>query len=182
MIGFEVSDKATAEDFRDVVLPAFERASKDGEFRAIIVIPEFKGMSAGGLWEDLKIGVEHLRGWKRIAVVTDIDWIIHVTRMFGWMTPGDVRTFRLNQRDDAIAWAAGSVGGVLDLGKLIEKTTKELGSDASDEAVTAKVVDFIESLDEVDKADVIDQIVKGTDSAELTQLRKALAKNEGTTN
>jgi hypothetical protein len=182
VIGFEVSDKATAEDFRDVVLPAFERASKDGEFRAVIVIPEFKGMSAGGLWEDLKIGVEHLRGWKRIAVVTDIDWIIHVTRMFGWMTPGDVRTFRLNQRDDAIAWAAGSVGGVLDLGKLIEKTTKELGPDASDEAVTAKVVEFIESLDDVDKADVIDQIVKGTDSAELTQLRKALGKNEGTTN
>jgi hypothetical protein len=64
-------------------------------------------MSEGALWEDLKIGVPHLRGWKRVAVVTDIGWITHVTQMFGWMTPGDVKTFPLDGRADAIDWAAG---------------------------------------------------------------------------
>ena len=47
VIGFEVTEKARAEDFRDVVLPAFERAANSGEFRAVIVIPEFKGMTPG---------------------------------------------------------------------------------------------------------------------------------------
>ena len=55
----------------------------------LIVIAEFDGMSGGALWQDLKVGIEHLRAWKRIALVTDIEWMRHLTAMFGWMTPGD---------------------------------------------------------------------------------------------
>jgi hypothetical protein len=106
VIGFEVTGKATAEDFRDIVLPAFERAAKNGKIRAVIVIPEFKGMTTGGLWQDLKLGVPHLRDWKRIAIVTDIEWIRHMTRMFDWMTPGDVQLFALDARDEAVSWVA----------------------------------------------------------------------------
>jgi hypothetical protein len=108
VIGFEVRGKVQAEDFRDVVLPAFETAAKAGEFRAVIVIPDFEGMSGGALWEDLKIGVSHLRGWKKVAVVTDIDWITHMTQMFGWMTPGDVKVFKLGEQAEAIRWAAAT--------------------------------------------------------------------------
>jgi hypothetical protein len=63
-------------------------------------------MSVGALWQDLKVGVEHLRDWKRIALVTDIEWLTHMTSLFGWMTPGEVRHFPLARRDEAIAWAA----------------------------------------------------------------------------
>ena len=31
------------------------------------------------------------RAWKRIAVVTDIEWVDHMITLFGWMTPGEVR-------------------------------------------------------------------------------------------
>ena len=67
VIGFEVTGKLQAEDYRDVVLPALERAAASGEVRFVIVIPEFGGMSGGALWQDLKVGIEHLRAWKRIA-------------------------------------------------------------------------------------------------------------------
>jgi hypothetical protein len=107
VIGFEVTGKVLAQDFLDVVLPAFERAAKAGEFRAVIVISQFNGMSSGALWEDLRLGVPHLRDWKRIAVVTDIDWIVHLTHLFGWMTPGEVRVFPLAERVQAIGWVAG---------------------------------------------------------------------------
>ena len=107
VIGFEASGKMRAEDYRDVVLPALERAAAAGEVRFVIVIPDFDGMSGGALWQDLKVGVEHFRAWKRIALVTDIDWMKHMTSLFGWMTPGEVRHFPLTQRDEAIAWAAG---------------------------------------------------------------------------
>jgi stage II sporulation SpoAA-like protein len=106
VIGFEAAGKLQAEDYRDVILPALERAAASGEVRFVVVIGEFKGMSGGALWQDLKVGVEHLRAWKRIALVTDIDWMAHVTSLFGWMTPGEVRHFPLAQRDEAIAWAA----------------------------------------------------------------------------
>ena len=106
VIGFEVAGEIRAEDYRDVVLPALERAAAGGEVRFVVVIGEFQGMSGGALWQDLKVGVEHLRAWKRIAVVTDIEWVGHMLTLFGWMTPGEVRHFPLAQRDEAIAWAA----------------------------------------------------------------------------
>ena len=107
VIGFEASGKLHAEDYRDVVLPAVEEAASRGEVRFVIVIPDFDGLSAGALWQDLKVGVEHLGSWKRIALVTDIAWMTHMTALFGWMTPGEVKVFPLAQRDEAIAWAAG---------------------------------------------------------------------------
>jgi hypothetical protein len=106
VIGFETSGTLHAEDYRDVLLPAVERAAENGEVRVVIVIGSFDGMTPSALWQDLKMGVEHLRMYKRIALVTDIEWMIHLTAMFGWMTPGQLKHFPLPQRADAIAWAA----------------------------------------------------------------------------
>jgi SpoIIAA-like len=105
LVGFEASGKLAAEDYRDVVLPTIEKALAAGDVRVVIVMRDFDGLSGGALWQDLKMGVEHLRGWKKIALVTDIGWMSHATDLFGWMTPGETKTFSLDERDDAIAWA-----------------------------------------------------------------------------
>ena len=107
VIGFEASGKLDADDYRKVILPALIKAAESGEVRFLIVMSDFQGMSGGALWQDLKVGVEHLRAWKRIALVTDIEWMRHMTDLFGWMTPGETRTFSLSERDDAKAWVAG---------------------------------------------------------------------------
>ena len=106
VIGFEVSGKLQAEDYRDVLLPAVTRAAGTGDVRIVIVFPAFEGITGGAMWEDLKMGIDHLRGWKRIALVTDIDWMRHMTSLFGWMTPGEVKQFPVAQRSDALAWVA----------------------------------------------------------------------------
>ena len=106
VIGFEASGKLRAEDYRDVVLPALERAAAAGQVRFVIVMRDFDGMSGGALGQDLKVGAEHFRAWKRIALVTDIDWMKQMTSLLGWMTPGEVKTFPLAQRDEAVEWAA----------------------------------------------------------------------------
>jgi SpoIIAA-like len=106
VIGFEAAGKLKAEDYRDVVLPALEQAAASGEVRFVIVMNDFDGMTGGALWQDLKMGVEHLRAWKRIALVTDIEWMHHLTELFGWMTPGETKTFPIAERDSAIAWVA----------------------------------------------------------------------------
>ena len=46
------------------------------------------------------------RAWKRIALVTGIEWMRHLTDLVGWMTPGETKTFPLAQLDEATAWAA----------------------------------------------------------------------------
>jgi hypothetical protein len=105
--GFEASGKLQAEDYRDVLLPAIEQASAKGEVRVVIVIADFDGLTAGALWEDLKMGIQHLGAWKRIALVTDVEWMRHMASMFGWMTPGEMKHFPLSDRQAAVTWAAG---------------------------------------------------------------------------
>ena len=107
VIGFEASGKLEADDYRNVILPALVQAAESGEVRFLIVFREFQGMSGGAVWQDLKVGVEHLRAWKRIALVTNIEWMRHMTDLFGWMTPGETRTFSLAERDAAVTWVAG---------------------------------------------------------------------------
>jgi hypothetical protein len=107
VLGFETSGQLEAENYRDVLLPAIEQGAVDGELRVVLVIPTWDGMSGGALWQDLKMGTEHLRRWKRLALVTDLEWMIHATSLFGWMTPGQMKHFTLAERDQASAWAAG---------------------------------------------------------------------------
>jgi len=59
------------------------------------------------MWEDLKLGIEHLAHWKRIALVTDIEWMVQLTQLFGWMTPGEMKVFPLAEQAAAVSWAAG---------------------------------------------------------------------------
>jgi hypothetical protein len=107
VIGFEADGKVAAADYRDVVMPAVEEAARSGEIRFLMVMRNFDGISGGAVWQDLKVGFEHLQSWKRIALVTDIGWMTHLTDLFGWMTPGETKTFPLADRDQAVAWVAG---------------------------------------------------------------------------
>ena len=107
VVGFTAVGKMHSDDYEQVLIPVIEQQLATGEkVRVVLVFPTFDGMSAGAEWDDLKMGVEHLTRWKRIALVTDIEWMVHVTHLFGWMTPGDFRCFPLSERDAAIAWAA----------------------------------------------------------------------------
>jgi hypothetical protein len=57
-----------------------------------------------------------------------------------------------------------------DVTELISKVTRELGPDASDEEISKKVLEAIEALPESDRAQVLDQVVKGISSGRLRRL------------
>ena len=107
VIGFESSGKLEAEDYRDILGPALAgAAADDGEIRLVIVLPAFEGIEPAAILEDAKTGVKNWSAFKRMAFVTDIEWMGHATRWFGWMSPGEMKHFPLAERAAAIAWAA----------------------------------------------------------------------------
>jgi hypothetical protein len=59
-----------------------------------------------------------------------------------------------------------------DVTELIARVSQELGPDASDEDVSAKVLQTIEALPESDRAQLLDQLVKGASSGQLRRLDK----------
>ena len=56
------------------------------------------------MWQDTKVGLSHWTAFEKIAVVTDEDWIENGVKAFGWMIPGEVKTFDDDDLDDAKTW------------------------------------------------------------------------------
>ncbi|MEZ0340801.1 STAS/SEC14 domain-containing protein [Mycobacterium sp. pV006] len=109
--GFRVSGRASGEDLRNFK-PTMEKMLQSGEVRIVEVIaPTYEGFGPGGLGEDLKLGlgalIRHHSAFKRIAVVTDKEWIVHALHAMAWMVPGELALFGLDELEQAKAWAAG---------------------------------------------------------------------------
>jgi hypothetical protein len=51
--------------------------------------------------------VRHHSAFKRIAVVSDQEWVGHALHAFAWMIPGEHAVFGLEELDHAKQWAAG---------------------------------------------------------------------------
>ena len=112
VVGLRFSGHVTRDEYRDVVRPAMERSlDGDGNIRMLVVIADdFDRFEGGALWEDLKFagsGLTHLSKWERTALVADASWAHHAIALFGWMVPGDVKVFPLDELADATTWVAG---------------------------------------------------------------------------
>ena len=109
--GIRVSGRLRGEDLREFK-PAMDDLVKSGEIRIVEVIePDYEGFGPGGLVEDLKLGlgalIHHHSAFKRIAVVSDKDWVAHALHAFAWMVPGELALFGLDEVERAKEWAAG---------------------------------------------------------------------------
>jgi hypothetical protein len=50
--------------------------------------------------------LHHHSAFKRIAVVTDKEWMVHAIHALAWMVPGEIKVFGLDDLDAAKQWAA----------------------------------------------------------------------------
>jgi hypothetical protein len=109
--GIRVSGRLLGDDLR-AFRPAMEGLLKTDEIRIVEVIaPDYEGFGRGGLIEDLKLGFgalfQHHSAFKRIAVVSDKEWVAHTLHALAWMVPGELALFGLRDLDRAKEWAAG---------------------------------------------------------------------------
>jgi len=105
VVGFHAQGEVHADDYRDVLEPAVEEALAGGAKASLLyVLDEDATYSAGADWQDAVLGVEHLRQWERIAVVTDAEWRRRMIHLFGWTLPGRIRLFGAGDQAQALAW------------------------------------------------------------------------------
>ncbi len=110
VIAFQCSGHVTRRDYDVVLVPAVETALKaHNKIRLFYkVAPDFVGIEPGAAWEDFSVGMTHLLAWERVAVVTDVAWIGHTIRAFGFLMPGAVKVFPLSEENAARAWIAAA--------------------------------------------------------------------------
>lgn len=106
-IGFEARGTVTSEDYENVLVPALTAAMEAGPVRLLYVLgDDFESYSPGAMWSDTRLLSGHLKGWERIAVATDVDWVEHAVKAFGWLLPGKVKVFDDDEQEDARRWLA----------------------------------------------------------------------------
>ena len=108
-VGFTAHGKIHAEDYNNTLIPAIEDLiARTGAARVLLVLgPDWDGYTAGAMFDDAKLGIEHLKAWERFAIVSDAAWVHHVAKVFGLLVPGDVRAFAISDLDVATAWVTG---------------------------------------------------------------------------
>jgi len=110
VLGFEAIGEVTSDDYREALDPAIEAASSSGhKLRVLFVLgPRFSGFKGGAMIEDTKLGLRSWSAWERIAIVTDRGSITETIHLLGWLVPGEVRTFPVEDLGDATTWIIAS--------------------------------------------------------------------------
>jgi hypothetical protein len=56
------------------------------------------------MWDDARLGLRHLSGWEKIALVTDVEWLRTAVRVFAFAIPAEVRVFANSELAEATRW------------------------------------------------------------------------------
>lgn len=108
VLGFTAKGTVTANDYESVIIPAVEELfARKTKVRFLYHLGEqFSGFEAAAMWDDTKLGLKHLAGWERGAVVSDVEWIRAAMKIFGLVIPGHVRVFHDRELAAARNWIA----------------------------------------------------------------------------
>jgi hypothetical protein len=105
-LGFRAHGQVTAADYENVLVPDVEAAfALNDKLRLIYHVGEdFTGFDAGALWDDTKLGLRHVSGWDRIALVTDVEWLRKASHAFRFAVPAEFKLFGNGAYDEALRW------------------------------------------------------------------------------
>ena len=106
VLGFTAKGTVTADDYESVIIPAVEAMfSRQRKVRFLYHLgEEFSGIEAAAAWDDARLGLKHLTGWEKMALVSDVDWIRWAVKIFGLAITGQVRVFHNRDLAEAKGW------------------------------------------------------------------------------
>jgi hypothetical protein len=106
VIALSCEEQVTKEDYERILVPVILKALKRHDKIRLLykTSAKFTGYDPGAMWEDFKIGVENPTRWERVAVVTDVDWIVKMMGIFSFLIPCPVKLFPPSEAAQAHAW------------------------------------------------------------------------------
>ena len=108
VLGFRAKGTVTADDYESTIIPAVEAMfARHPKVRFLYQLGDgFSGFEAAAMWDDTKLGLKHLAGWEKMAVVSDVEWIRAAIRIFALAIPGHVRVFHNSEFAQAKQWVS----------------------------------------------------------------------------
>lgn len=111
VVAVRAEGRVTRSDYESVLIPKVQQVIRErGKARCYYELSAaFSEMESGAIWDDFKLGIEHLSRWDRIAVVTDVDWIRMAINAFQFLLPGKVRVFGTREDQEARQWISAEL-------------------------------------------------------------------------
>jgi hypothetical protein len=101
VVGIIAKGRVTNEECANILWPVMEDSLKHDKVRLYY---EIGSRFPGAAWEDLRIGIEHIPQWERVAVVTDVGWVRHTVNALRFLMTSEVRVFTTFQAAEGLAW------------------------------------------------------------------------------
>jgi universal stress protein A len=95
-------DKLTHEDYEDFRTEIEEMIRRHGSVRVLLDLKDFQGWDLRAAWDDLKLGLQHLRQFDRCAILGETSWEKWLTSLAKPLFR--VEFFDRNQREEAWRW------------------------------------------------------------------------------
>jgi SpoIIAA-like len=104
VVGIVAKGRVTNEDYKKILKPFMEKSLRRQDKARLYY--EISSRFPGAAWEDLRIAVEHVPQWERVAVVTDVGWVRHTVNALRLLIPADVRVFTTPEAYQGRAWVS----------------------------------------------------------------------------
>ena len=106
VVAVRFSGVVKEEEYDKVLLPAIENeVKKYGKVRLLYDVgSDFEKVTRGAMIEDMKVAVENFDSVEKIAVVSDVDWMVDAVEMFKHIMPGKVKAYGNKELSEAEAW------------------------------------------------------------------------------
>lgn len=106
VVAVSACGKLAGEDYDNLLIPVIEeKLKKHDKIRLLYLLgPDFAGFTAGALRDDAKACINHMTDVEKVAVVSNVDWIVSLTKLFSFIIPCPMKTFSNGQLSEAKAW------------------------------------------------------------------------------
>src|SRR5580704_3523668 len=102
VVGIIAKGRDTNNDGDKILKPAMESTLQRND--NVRLYDEIGCRFPGSAREDLRIGIDHIPQWERIAVVTDVGWVRHTVNALRFLMASEVRVFTSFQAPEGRAW------------------------------------------------------------------------------
>jgi len=99
-----VEGKVTQEDFDRIAGQLHQFIETHGKIKLLEVVRNFEGFDPSMLWDGIKFDMKHIPNISHCAVVSDIGWLSPLAKAAGGFISTKLRTFSLNQLEEAKQW------------------------------------------------------------------------------
>jgi hypothetical protein len=108
---YRAEGAVSKEEYEDVVMRRIDTvANQYGKINFLVKLEtSMSNYTPTAFLDYLKVSFEHFTKWNRMAIVTDERWVRISYETLSYLTPGEIRTYRLDEYEPAKQWVSGSI-------------------------------------------------------------------------